>query len=314
MSDTLVTVAVTTYNAGAFVVETLNSVYDQTYSPIELIVSDDGSADDTVEQVRKWLDEYGSKFSRTQLLVVEKNTGVSANCNRCINASSSDWIKFIAGDDILLPTCIEDNMRFVGENPGVRILFSQVKMFIEEFSEIGFRYTYPVAVPMNLMNPAFTASDQYRILLQSDCINYTPSYFFHKPTVLSVGGYDETNRMVEDYPMWLKLTRACIRLHYMNKETVGYRRHGLATNNKTGQPLIQPSVFRCYSFRREHVFPELPWTTVMNERFTMVVAKWFENSGMNKRTFINEVLFKLLSVYMNPFRYIVFARRILRLV
>ena len=228
----LVTTAVVTYNAAAFV-ETLESVFHQTYKNIELIISDDCSKDNTLEIVEKWSSQSRVKerFVDIKIIKVPQNTGVSANCNRAIAASSSNWIKFIAGDDILLPQCIQDNMNFSNQNPSAKIIFSQVKVYQDTFEEKNFKKYIPSQFPNNLMKVEFSAKDQFKILLASDRITYTPSYFFNKESLLSVGGYDEDNKLVEDYPMWLKLTKAGERLSYFHKETVGYRIHSKATNN-----------------------------------------------------------------------------------
>ena len=91
---------------------------------------------------------------------------------------------------------------------------------------------------MNLMNPVFSSEDQYQRLLLSDRITYTPSYFFNKKAISSVGGYDEETQFIEDYPMWLKLTKAGIRLYFMEKVTVAYRQHKASLNTKIEKNLF----------------------------------------------------------------------------
>ena len=130
----LVTVAVTTYRSAVYVIETLESVYGQTYQEIALVISDDCSPDNTVALVNDWiaLERVQNRFVSIEVITVPKNTGVSANCNRCIKAAAGDWIKFIAGDDILYPNCITDNMQFAAENPEAHIIFSQIKLTIKK--------------------------------------------------------------------------------------------------------------------------------------------------------------------------------------
>ena len=204
----LVTVAIVTYQSELYILEALESVYNQTHENIELIISDDCSIDNTLKIVNQWvfLDRNQRRFTRIEVLTVPVNTGVSANCNRCIATAQSDWIKFIAGDDILLPNTIKDNMQFVEDFPEARIVFSQVKVYQDTFEEKNFVRITPLNFPDNLMNAKFSVADQNKILLVEDRIHYTPSYFFNKQAILAVGGYDESNRLVEDYPMWLKLT------------------------------------------------------------------------------------------------------------
>ncbi|KAA6320476.1 putative glycosyltransferase EpsE, partial [termite gut metagenome] len=99
----LVSIVVITYNSSKYVLETLESAKVQTYQNIELIVSDDCSTDDTVDVCQNWLDENKERFVRTELLIVLKNTGVSANCNRGYKVAKGEWIKGVAGDDMLFP-------------------------------------------------------------------------------------------------------------------------------------------------------------------------------------------------------------------
>src|SRR5450759_2313112 len=97
----LVSIIVVTYNSSKYVLETLESAKAQTYQNIELVVSDDCSTDDTVEICRKWIEENNDRFVRTTLVTSPENKGIPANCNRGIKASKGEWIKLIAGDDLL---------------------------------------------------------------------------------------------------------------------------------------------------------------------------------------------------------------------
>jgi glycosyltransferase involved in cell wall biosynthesis len=313
MNSILVSVVVATYNSSEFVLETLESIKKQTYSPIELIVSDDGSQDNTVALAMAWLVQNEARFVRTEVVTVPKNTGVSANCNRCIRASLADWIKLIAGDDILLPNCIEDNMNFVQEHPETKILFSYVRLYRNTFNDENYIATLPGAFPSNLMAPHFTPAHQFKLLLLSDRIHFTPSYFFKKETLLSVGGYDEQNKIAEDYPMWLKLTQAGIRLEFMERETVGYRQHDKAINNSNEKVIFKPLMLKMYSFRKQSVFPHLPWDIVGAEKWVMMIRKIFAGLGWNKQTRALQFLYRLATVYFNPFQYVIsFRKKILK--
>lgn len=125
----LVSVPVITYNSSKTIIETLDSIYNQTYPNIELIVSDDCSPDNTVEICQDWIEEHKERFARVELLTVEKNTGTSGNCNRAEAACQGEWIKSIAGDDILLPNCIQDCIEYVSEHPEAILLFGKMETF-----------------------------------------------------------------------------------------------------------------------------------------------------------------------------------------
>ena len=308
-----VTVGIATYNSASFVEETLNSIYVQHYSDIHLIISDDYSTDDTKQLVENWIakEDVKNRFLSIQFLSVDKNTGVSANCNKIIAASKTGWIKFIAGDDILLPNCIQDNVNFIIKTPDAKILFSQVEVYNDTFEKENYQRTTPEAFPLNLFNHTFSAKDQFKILCECDRIHFTPSFMFHKSAVLSVGGYDETERLVEDYPMWLKLTKAGFKLDYFHIPTVGYRIHKNATNN-TGEVLFKPSVINGFKVRRKYAHAHLNRFVVLSEYWGYYISKLFMFLNIEKPTKLNKIVYKLLVIYFNPFVYIIAMQKRLR--
>lgn len=126
---TLVSVVVVAYNSSKTILETLDSIFAQTYSPLELIIADDASTDDTAAIAREWIDAHRSRFVRTELVIAEKNGGISANCNRGCSRAQGDLMKSIAADDILLPNCITDNVDFMNTHPEATVVFSKIREF-----------------------------------------------------------------------------------------------------------------------------------------------------------------------------------------
>ena len=162
------------------------------------------------------------------------------------------------------------------------------------------------------MHRDFNASDQWKILLESDRVHYTPSYFFNKEAILAVGGYDEQNRLQEDYPMWLKLTQAGYRLHYFHKPTVGYRQHEAALNNTHAVELFKPLEIKAYAVRKIYAHPYLPFFRRKQDDWSYGVKKLFHNLGWHKKTTpFRKRLLKLMTVYLNPWYYLdAFQRRL----
>ena len=300
----LVGIEIITYNSSDFILETLESAKNQTYKNLELIISDDASTDDTVQICYDWIKKNKGRFVRTKIITVQKNSGVATNCNRAIKAAQSEWIKFCAGDDILLPNCIADNVNFVKKHKGVKVLLSQLYKFSGKFSPEKHYTNYPLGKPMNLMDPTFSAKDQYHRLLLSDRITYTPSYFFNKQVILSVGGYDESIYYVEDYPMWLKLTKAGLRLYFMEKVTVAYRFHEASLNTQQYSGLFSPQFLRTELMRKKYVYPNLPWDIKGKMKITYLVSLLFDKMGLNKHHKLNNLFYKIITVYLNPFQYI----------
>jgi alpha-1,3-rhamnosyltransferase len=195
-------------------------------------------------------------------------------------------------------------MNFVLENPNARIVFSQINLYQDQFEDANYIKTTPQDFPLNIMDSALSAQDQYNLLLLSDRIHYTPSFFTHKQTIIDVGGYDENNKLVEDYPMWLKLTKAGIRLDYFHKVTVGYRIHSRATNNISNSVLFKPAIFNSFKIRKQLAHPYLPWEIAASEYHIYLVSRVFSLLNWNKKTKIFASIYKFWCVYFNPFQYV----------
>jgi glycosyltransferase involved in cell wall biosynthesis len=309
----LVSVIIATYNSSSFVEETLESVLNQTWKELELIITDDCSSDNSVEVCQKWLSENQSRFVRTEILTFVKNTGIAANANRGLYVAKGIWIKFLGADDTLKPYCIEDNISWITSHDEVKVLFSRIEIYNNKFDPYNLIQTTP-GVPYDqngILATERSAESQYKMLLISDRIHFTPSVFLHRDTLLSLGGFDEKYRMLEDYPLWLKLTRKGHKLHFMDKVTVNYRRHSKAINN-TGIPfLINPNYFKTEEFRKEYTYPYLPVDIRLNKRFIWYASQIFRCNVLNRNNKSAKFFLEILTVYLNPFKYYIWYKKLI---
>jgi glycosyltransferase involved in cell wall biosynthesis len=101
----LISVIMPTYNAAKWVTCTLDNLAAQTYPHFELIVSDDGSQDDTVSVVRKKLAKGFKK--PWQIIELGKNRGPSAARNLALKAAKGTWVQFLDSDDLMAPAKFE---------------------------------------------------------------------------------------------------------------------------------------------------------------------------------------------------------------
>lgn len=258
MSDIpLVSIVVITYNSDNYVLETLESIRQQTYPNIELCISDDCSSDNTVAICKAWLLKNESRFVFSQLITVEKNTGVSANCNRGVKAIHGKWLKLIAGDDILAVDGIKYYVDYV-QSHDVKVLFAAVQPFVEEFQEKNLRPF--LSVMQNVFyGEKRTAFQQHKLILIGNFVP-TPSSFISTDTLSNAGGFDEQFVLLEDHPLWVKLTACGIKLHYMDKQTVYYRIHGQSiTCSELSQETLIPERFtkRDVEYTRRYLIPEM---------------------------------------------------------
>ena len=306
----IVSVIISTYNSSGFIIETLESIAVQTWHNLELVVTDDCSTDNTVEVCRQWIKENKSRFVRVELLTSEKNTGVSANANRGLQVAKGEWIKFLGADDTLKTNCIEDNMAFIANNPEIKVLFSQVEVYRENFEINNYIKTIPGVITHygSILSPGITAEGQYKMLLITDRIHFSPSVFINRETLQSIGGFDERFPMMEDHPLWLNLTKAGHRLHFMDRVTVNYRQHSAAINNTNIDYLIKPNYFRSEDFRRIYTYPNLPRGIRLNQKWNWIATQPYR-SQLNRKTRLNSLLYAFLTIYLNPFRYYIYLKK-----
>lgn len=215
----IVSIVVITYNSEKTVLNTLVSIENQLYNEIELIISDDCSKDKTIEICNNWLKLHEKRFVKSTFLSSSINTGISLNLNRAIEHVSGEWIKIIAGDDMLLPNCISDNIHFVSRNDEAKVVFSNQQSFsmvdgkIVLGSEFGKK---------NLLSfGELTAKEQYLSLLESNKL--PASTAFIKKTIFKENVYNPLYKYMEDIPMWINLTKKGVKIFCFETSTVLYR-------------------------------------------------------------------------------------------
>lgn len=246
----LVSVAVITYNSSKTVVETLDSIAGQTYPNLELIVSDDCSTDNTVEICREWIEAHKERFVRTELLTVEKNTGVSANMNRVADACQGEWVKDIAGDDVLLPECIEIYMEYVKECPEAVYVFAKVEHFGGD--EEAIRYIESNYSDMEaFFNMSITEQYNYLTLVCNPI--YAPTSFYNRAKVISIGiRNDERIPFEEDRAKWINCLKAGVHFGFINKITVRYRLSDSSLcRNQNKHAIARAQVYVYYCFHND---------------------------------------------------------------
>lgn len=237
----LISIAIIAYNSSQTIVETLDSAYNQTYPNIELIISDDSSRDNTVAVCQKWLSEYGDRFARVELITSPVNTGISPNVNRAFAATRTEWIKPIAGDDRLRPDCIEIFANYIEKNPSKKVLFAAVDFFSDDHAAHFERVRDNLTRAQRVFDMCVTAKEQYKYLRFVDNFPIAPSTFISKEAWERVGWFDEDILMMDDYPMWMKLTKAGIELSLLPNVVCDYRlstTQGQINNPNTDQTFI----------------------------------------------------------------------------
>lgn len=209
----LVSICVISYNSSKTIINTLESIKKQTYSPIELIISDDGSQDNTIEVVKNWLEDNNSFFYNVEIITVDKNTGVTANVNRAIKKAQGEYIKDIAADDELESEYIEKCIKHFELNQDIQVLFTKVKFIDESGIQVNHTVNYDFF--------KLSATEQFNtIVLNGAPAIPTPSIIYRKSVFEEIGFFDERIPMWEDGPFYFTLTKNGIKLYLLEEALV----------------------------------------------------------------------------------------------
>lgn len=213
----LITIAVIAYNSESTIIETLNSIENLDYDKkkLQVIISDDFSNDSTVSIAESWRESKLSQFSSIEILKRTRNHGVSHNCNTAWRAAKGEWIKTIAADDLLLTNCIKDNVEYVEKNKDSVCIFSNMKAFTSKNESINIEHDYRKILSSSKV--------QYEYLLD-ECFLHAPTSFIKKSLLESINYCEEKYEMIEDYPLWIKMSSCGHKFSYLDKFTVLYRK------------------------------------------------------------------------------------------
>lgn len=223
MND-LVSVLVMSYNSESTILETLESFRNQSYSNLQLVITDDGSKDSTRRVCENWLERNIHRVVNFKADWGAENLGISENINKGLAHCEGRWIKIIAADDVLLPDCIKDNVNFIKAHEyQPKIVFSKY-LYYRDNKILDHYYFARRFFALN-------AKKQYDCLLREVGLN-APTCFMDLQYLKSLGGCDTRFPLLDDAPLYLKFSQNGQKLYAFEKATVLYRIH--ANNTSLG--------------------------------------------------------------------------------
>jgi len=198
-----VSVIIPAYNKSELTVRTINSVLEQTYQNLEVIVVDDGSTDDTKEK----LAGFGKKIK----YIYKENGGACSARNLGIQESTGDFIGLLDCDDLYYPEKISKCVDFLNKHNDSSVVFTAA---------------YFIDLDDNIVNASerLIPTDQKKLreslLLSNIFCNST--IVARRTCFDSVGLYDERVFIPADWDMWIRLSE-CFKIGYINEKLTGYR-------------------------------------------------------------------------------------------
>ncbi len=177
-----VSVIIPTYNRAATLLNSINSVLQQTYSNIEVLIMDDGSTDNTQELVEGIADE------RVRYIRLPQNMGASGARNAGVAYAESEIVAFEDSDDLWRPDKLEKQMNYWREHPQVSMVYCACCLHDKDGEG-----RFP-----NEQLEGELEGDIHAWLLLRNSIG-TPAMLMYKDCFLDVGGFDTTLNSLEDW-------------------------------------------------------------------------------------------------------------------
>jgi glycosyltransferase involved in cell wall biosynthesis len=297
----LVSIIVITYNSSKYVLDTLESAKKQTYKNIELIVTDDGSTDETIKICKEWLKDNKQNFLRTELLEVENNTGIPANCNRGVNAAKGEWIKIIAGDDILHERCVESNIEFLRQKgfPEIMVVSNMIQFIHGDNFREG-----KLIVPklLFLFQEEVDARVQNKYAIKYYLGN-TPTLFIPRSILIKVP-FDESIPYQEDRPFAVNATKEGYTFRYNNDTTAYYRiSENSVFTSKSKRVIFNDFYKKRRVFVLKYIYPNIPFYEKVFYEIEFYRQLLFDSLKLNKNNKICKFIYST-SVRITPLFYL----------
>jgi glycosyltransferase involved in cell wall biosynthesis len=206
-SNPLVSVVIPAYNADRFLDEAIESVLAQTYSPLELIVVDDGSTDQT--------GAVASAYSEATV-ITQENSGPSTARNRGAAVARGEFLAFHDSDDAMTPDKLAVQVGHMLDNPGVGCVLAEQELLVEPGAELPF-WVEGSEVPVVMPPRPAELADEPDV--------HPMTMVVRRETFERVGRFDESMRAAEDFDWMLRASEEGVEIARLSTVLLRRRVH-----------------------------------------------------------------------------------------
>lgn len=193
MERPLVSICIPTYNSSKYILETVESVLNQTWSNLEVLVVDDCSSDKTLELLKTVTDP------RFRLIENEHNLGMTGNWNKCVRECRGEYVKLIPADDILYPECLSKSVPILDKHQDITLVCVGTDLINDEGKITGHYMHWPKEGVFDGKKIAKASA------MWNDFFGNPVSLLFRKSDFEKVGGFDETIPYILDFDICMGL-------------------------------------------------------------------------------------------------------------
>lgn len=213
-----VSVLVLTYNAAHFIRESIDSILEQKYENLQIVVSDDASQDGTQDIIKEYIEKYPEKFT---VNLNTKNVGITRNANIALSLCTGVYVAFHAGDDVMLPGKISAQVEYFQKHSDCVLCYHNLEIFDSATGKVISYYNGPKNPPRE---------GTVRELIAHGCFVGGNSVMVRRES-LPPEGYNESFPVASDWLLWISTTIRGGRIGYVNRVLAKYRRHETNTTS-----------------------------------------------------------------------------------
>ena len=177
------------YNKENFIVNTLNSVFSQTFNSYEIIIVNDGSTDTSVDKITRINDDRIK-------IIHQENQGVSVARNKGIEMANAEYVCFLDADDYWYPNFLQTFYELIVKY-NKESVFSAAFQVETQWKTFNAKYSI-LKEDNDLIVDFFDASQQ-------ECVLWTSCCIFHKSVFQKVGMFDSTIKIAQDTDLWIRI-------------------------------------------------------------------------------------------------------------
>ncbi len=199
-----------------FLTKSLDSVFNQTLKPTEVILVEDGKLTSELDKV---INEFEKKYNTLKVIKFEQNRGLGYALNDGLNACSYNYVFRMDTDDISKNDRFEKQLKYMLDNPSIDVLGTNIYEFKDDLNEDMRVKKMPIKEEVN------------KYILRRNPVNHM-TVCFKKDSVLECGGY-QPMLYLEDYYLWIRMYKNGKKIDNLNEELV-YARIGNGFEKRRG--------------------------------------------------------------------------------
>lgn len=225
--DKLVSVIIPAYNHEKYIKDAINSVLNQTYKNIEVIVEDDCSTDNTAKEIKKIKDK------RLKAIFSKKNKGPVRTMNHLMSLCKGDYIAILGSDDIWYPEKLEKQLKYF-KNKNIGAVFTMMDYIDDNGKVIEDEELYKIFEKSNMGK-----GERMRFFYEKGNHLCHPTSIITRKAYEEIGEYNCVYKQLHDYEYWIRLANK-FDIQVIDEKLIGYRKlsNGKNLSSSTDEHLI----------------------------------------------------------------------------